>query len=141
MSTSTTLAARPIWHVGAIAGAIAALVLYGYGSIAAALPIPMRAAGLGAHTATVIGPGDFAMGTALCTVVGTILAIVLARYSARPARHFLRVTVSLDLISLVFPLTATDTAISTRVVLACGHLLAATIVIPILTHHLGHRVA
>ena len=67
-----------------------------------------------------------------CTVAGTILAMILAARAADPARAFVRTTVVLVAVSLVFPLAASHAAASTRLTLALGHLIAAAIVIPIL---------
>ena len=68
-----------------------------------------------------------------CTVAGTILAMILAARAADPARVFALTTVILVAVSLVFPLAASHTAATTRLTLALGHLIAAAIVIPILT--------
>ena len=72
-----------------------------------------------------------------CTVAGTILAMILAARAAEPARAFVRTTVILVAVSLVFPLAASHTATTTRLTLALGHLIAAAIVIPILTLRLA----
>jgi Family of unknown function (DUF6069) len=73
-----------------------------------------------------------------------VLAMILARWAANPARTFLRTTLVLVAISLVFPLAASHTHTATRVTLALGHLIAAAIVIPLitgcLTHASGRRV-
>jgi uncharacterized membrane protein len=50
-----------------------------------------------------------------------------------PARLFVRSALVLVAASLVFPLSANDTTISTRLMLAGGHLIAAAIVVPIIT--------
>jgi deoxyribose-phosphate aldolase len=59
-------------------------------------------------------------------------AIVLDGYGAL-ARAFLRTTLVLVAVSLAFPLAAGHTAIATRLTLALAHLIAAGIVIPVLT--------
>jgi hypothetical protein len=132
------LAKLPVSVTGAVAAAAGAAVLYAYGTLAQALDVPMRAGEIGASHAQAITPASFAIGVVLCTVAGTILAMVLARRAAHPARAFLRTSLVLVAISLVFPLAASHTATETRLTLALGHLIAAAIVIPIITRRLTH---
>jgi hypothetical protein len=132
------LAKLPVCLAGAIAALAGAAVLYAYGSLAQALDVPMRAGEIGASHAQAITPASFASGVVFCTVAGTILAMVLARRAARPARAFLPTSLVLVAISLVFPLAASHTATTTRLTLALGHLIAAAIVIPIITGRLSH---
>jgi MFS-type transporter involved in bile tolerance (Atg22 family) len=94
----------------------------------------MRAGEPGASHAQAITPVSFAVGAIFCTVLGTILAMILA---ARPARAFLRTTLVLVAVSLAFPLAAGHTAVATRLTLALGHLIAAAIVIPLITLRLA----
>ena len=105
---------------GAIAAAAGAAVLYAYGALAQALSVPMRAGELGASHAQAITPASFASGVVFCTVAGTILAMILAARAAEPARAFVRTTVILVAVSLVFPLAASHTATTTRLTLALG---------------------
>jgi hypothetical protein len=132
------LAKLPVCVAGVIAALAGAIVLYAYGAAAKALDVPMRAGEMGASHAGAITPASFASGVVFCTVAGTILAMVLARLAAHPARAFLRTSLVLVAISLVFPLTASHTATTTRLTLALGHLIAAAIVIPIITTRLTH---
>ena len=76
--------------------------------------------------------------TGFFSVVGVVIAAGLLRWSARPAERFVWTTVSLTAISLVPPLvsganTATITA------LIGLHLVAATVMIPILARSLRTR--
>ena len=142
-STPTTRAASRLARLPvSVAGGVAALagvaVLYAYGTAARALDVPLRAGEIGARHAQAITPASFAAGVVFCTVAGTVLAMVLARRAAHPARAFLRTSLVLVAISLVFPLAASHAATSTRLTLALGHLVAAAIVIPILTRRLAH---
>jgi hypothetical protein len=91
---------------------------------------------IGAHTATQVNAGWLAFGVALGTFWGTVLAVVFARRAARPARAFLATTLPLLTLSLTGPLTAHATA-ATKVTLACGHLIAAAIIIPVVTRRLA----
>ena len=136
-AATSRLAKLPVSVTGVIAAAAGAAVLYIYGTLAQALSVPMRAGELGATHAQAITPASFASGVVFCTVAGTILAMILAARAADPARAFLRTTVILVAVSLVFPLAASHTAATTRLTLALGHLIAAAIVIPILTLRLA----
>jgi hypothetical protein len=135
---TSRLAKLPVCVAGAIAALAAAAVLYAYGTLAKALDVPMRAGEMGASHAQAITAASFAAGVVFCTVAGTILAMVLARRAAHPARAFLRTSLVLVAISLVFPLAASHTGTATRLTLALGHLIAAAIVIPIITRRLTH---
>jgi hypothetical protein len=135
---TSRLAKLPVSVTGAAAAAAGAAVLYAYGTLAQALDVPMRAGEIGARHAQAITPASFAIGVGFCTVAGPILAMVLARRAAHPARAFLRTSLVLVAISLVFPLAASHTATETRLTLALGHLIAAAIVIPIITRRLTH---
>jgi hypothetical protein len=139
--TATSAPARPVWQVSALAGLAAAVATELYGLAARAAGVPMAAAGLGSAKATPITVGMFAMGTLICTFWGTILAVVLARYAAHPARIYLRATVVLTALSLAIPLSAADTALSTRLTLAVAHLIAAAIIIPAVTRRLARPAA
>ena len=130
---TSRFATLPVSVTGVIAAAAGAAVLYAYGTLARALSVPMRAGELGASHAQAITPASFASGVVFCTVAGTILAMILAARAADPARVFALTTVILVAVSLVFPLAASHTAATTRLTLALGHLIAAAIVIPILT--------
>jgi hypothetical protein len=127
---------RPVWAVSVLAGAAASVATELYGLAARAAGVPMAAAGVGARTAGPITVGMFAMGTLICTFWGTILAVLLARYATRPARTYVWVTVVLTAVSLIAPLTAHDTATSTKAMLAVAHLIAAAIIIPTVTRRL-----
>ncbi|MUN41103.1 DUF6069 family protein [Actinomadura litoris] len=139
MHAGTAAAVRdlPLWLVGAVAGAAACAATEVYGLVARVAGVPMEAGSIGASTADPVTVGMFAMGTVIGTVLGTVLALVLARYASRPARIFVIVTVALAALSLVSPLAAGDTAISTKVMLALAHVLAAAIVIPMIARRLA----
>ena len=82
-------------------------------------------------------PG-FAVVTGLFSVVGTVIAVALLRWSPRPAKRFVWTAVSLTGISLVPPLlSGADTATITALVGL--HLVAATVMIPTLARSLRSR--
>jgi hypothetical protein len=141
MSTTIPLAARvrtprPVWLVCVVVSLLAAVATELYGLVARAVGVPMSAAGVGSAKAGPIQVGMFAMGTATCMFWGTILAMLLARFARRPARTWLVVTPVLTALSLLAPGTAQDTAVSTKVMLCLAHLLAASIIIPVVYQRL-----
>jgi len=138
--SGTASHSRPVWQVSAFASVIAAVATELYGLAARAGGVPMSAAGFGQTTATPITVGMFAMGTLLCAFLATILAMILARFAARPARAFAGTAVALTALSLAVPLSAADTATATRLTLAGAHLLAAAIIIPAVSRRLTRPV-
>ena len=139
MATLDPPRTRPVWLTGALAGITASAATELYGLIAHAAGIPMAAGNIGAAKTGPITLGMFAMGTLICTFWGTILAMLLARYANRPARMFARTAVVLTAISLAGPLAAGATATSTKLMLAVAHLIAAAIIIPVLSRRLARR--
>jgi hypothetical protein len=131
------LARRPVWQVSYLSGLAAALAVEIWGLVARAAGVPMRAAGLGSHHATPITVGMFAMGTLLVTFLFTFAVALMARFASKPARAYLQTTLPLLALSLAIPLTARDTAISTRLTLAAAHLIAGAIVIPVVARRLS----
>jgi hypothetical protein len=79
----------------------------------------------------------FAQLTFLAAIIGTVLAVVLARRMARPHRTFMTTTIALTALSLV-PDALANAHTSTRCTLALTHIAAAAIVIPALTSRLDH---
>ncbi|MGW4944949.1 DUF6069 family protein [Actinoplanes sp. NPDC004185] len=84
-------------------------------------------------------PGLFAFGVAVSVFWGTVLAVLLRRYADRPARTYLWATIALTAVSFAGPGFAGATAISTMLMLAGAHVLAAIIVIPVVTRRLVVR--
>jgi Family of unknown function (DUF6069) len=116
--------------VSAAIGGVA--VVEAYAAIIKAAGVPMRAGFLGATHAGPITAGSFAVGVLVCTFWGTVLAVVVGRLSQRPRRAFALVGSVLAAVSLVVPFGAGATAGSTKFALAVAHVLAASVVIPIL---------
>ena len=79
-------------------------------------------------------PG-FAVVTGFFSVVGTVIAGALLRWSARPAQRFVWTAVSLTAISLVPPLISGADAATTAALLGL-HLVAASVMIPALARSL-----
>ncbi|MGH3931451.1 MAG: DUF6069 family protein [Pseudonocardiaceae bacterium] len=139
-SSRSVLARSPVWRVGVLASVVAAVVTELFALGARAIHIPMVAGSPGAEagTAAPIPIGGFAIGTLIWSLVGVVLAVVLARRAKHPARTFVVTTVVLTVLSLAGPAFAVDTATATKVVLALSHLVAAAVVIPPLALRLSH---
>ena len=99
-STRSIIATSPVWLLGVLAAVAAAIVTELFALGARAIGVPMEAGSLGADTAAPIPLGGFAMGTLMWSVVGIILAVVLAQWAKRPARTFVVTTVVLTVLSL-----------------------------------------
>jgi hypothetical protein len=135
--SASFLTRRPVWQVSYLAGLAASVVVETWGLAARAIGVPMRAAGLGSHHATPVTVGMFAMGTMVVTFWFTFAVILVARFSKNPGRTYLRTALPLLALSLAVPITAADTAISTKVTLAAAHLIAGAIIIPVVARRLS----
>jgi hypothetical protein len=80
----------------------------------------------------------FAVVTGFFSVVGTVIAVALGRWSARPAERFVWTAVSLTAISLVPPLLSEANTATITALLAL-HLVAAAVMIPTLARSLRTR--
>jgi hypothetical protein len=114
---------RPLWHVGLLASAAAAVATVVFALFAEAIDVPLEVDG---EAIPILG---FGVLTLLWAAVGVVMAMAFARWAKRPARGFVATTVVLTLLSFV-PVIAADTDTATQVVLALSHVLAAAIVIP-----------
>ena len=92
---------------------------------------------MGSHHATPITAGMFAMGTMVVTFWFTFAVILMARFSKNPSRTYLRTALPLLALSLAAPITAADTAISTKLTLGAAHLIAGAIIIPVVARRLA----
>lgn len=120
----------PLWRVGALASAGAALATVVFALGAKAIDIPLEVDG---DAIPVLG---FAIVTLIWSAVGVGLAIVFARWAKRPARTFVVTTVVLTTVSFV-PAATADATTATQIALALSHVLAAVIVIPALALRLA----
>ena len=130
-------ARRPLWQVSYLSGLAASVAVEAWGLAARAAGVPMRAAGLGAHHATPVTVGMFALGTMVVTFWFTFAVILMARFAKHPRRLYLRTALPLLGLSLAVPLTAADTAVSTRLTLAAAHLIAGAVIIPAVASRLS----
>nr|BFE70563.1 hypothetical protein GCM10020092_038640 [Actinoplanes digitatis] len=74
--------------------------------------------------------------TAVFSLVGLVLAVVLSRKARHPRRAFVRTTVVLTVLSLV-PDVIADAGPATKALLMVTHLVAAAIVIPAVARRLA----
>ena len=135
--SASFLTRRPVWQVCYLAGLAASVAVEAWGLAARAIGVPMRAAGVGAHHAMPIAVGMFAMGTMVVTFWFTFAVAGMARFARNPKRTYLRTALPLLVLSLAVPLTAADTAISTKLTLAAAHLMAGAIIIPAVARRLS----
>ena len=139
MSTTTyTATAAP--HVTA---STASLVGHGLGTtvLASGATVAVAAAGQAAGISLDVGGAPipvlgFATLTAFFSVIGLVLAVVLARLARHPRSTFVRTTVVLTALSLV-PDVIVDAAPATKALLMLTHLVAAAIVIPAVARRLS----
>jgi Family of unknown function (DUF6069) len=96
----------------------------------------MEAGFLRPAAASPLTAASFATGVLVCTSWGAVLATVLAKKAAQPARWFVTTTAPLTAVSLAVPIGAGGTTSATKVTLTVAHVLAAGIVIPSLARHL-----
>jgi hypothetical protein len=119
----------------ALTGVLATLAAMAATTLAAALA---RAVGVDfkvSDTGEAIPLSGIAVVTGFFSLVGTVIAVALRRWSARPAERFVWTAVSLTVVSLVPPLLSqADTA--TTATLIGLHLVAAAVMIPTLARSL-----
>jgi uncharacterized protein DUF6069 len=127
----------------AAASSIGALTRTGVAATAVASVATMTVAA-GGHAAGIsldmagapIPVTGFGMLTAVFSLVGVVLAVVLSRTAGHPRRTFVRTTVVLTVLSLV-PDAIADAAPATKALLMITHLIAAAIVIPAIARRLA----
>ena len=110
-------------------------------AIASAATATIAAAGEFAGAGPVVGGAPIpafgcAVLTAIFSVVGLVLALVLARLARRPRAAFVRTTLVLTALSLV-PDVLADATAATKVLLMLTHVVAAAIVIPAIARRLS----
>ena len=137
VSAASFLLRRPVWQVSYLSGLAASVAVEAWGLAARAVGVPMRAASLGSHHASMITVGMFAMGTMVVMFWFTFAVILMARFTNNPRRIYLRTALPLLALSLAVPLTAADTAVSTKLTLAAAHLIAGAIIIPVVARRLA----
>ena len=130
MYVTTTAPAKSL-----IAGGLTAI------AVAAAATTAVAAAGEFAGISLAVGGAPipvlgFTTLTAVFSLVGLVLALLLARFARRPRIAFVRTTLVLTALSLV-PDVLADAAATTKLLLMLAHLIAAAIVIPAIARRLS----
>nr|MDT0656530.1 DUF6069 family protein [Micromonospora sp. DSM 115978] len=126
------------------AASIRSLVVTGLVATAAASVATMAVAA-GGHAAGIsldidgapIPVTGFGTLTAIFSLVGVLLAVVLSRTARTPRRTFVRTTVVLTVLSLV-PDVIINAGAATKALLILTHLVAAAIVIPAVARKLSN---
>lgn len=121
---------RQLWKTGAVAGVAAAAVTTAFAAALDALGVSFKIDG---EAIPLLG---FAQMVILGTIIGTALAVVLARKASHPRRTFVITTVALTALTFVPDITANAPG-GTRLALALSHVVAAAIVIPALASKLS----
>jgi uncharacterized protein DUF6069 len=129
-TVQTTASIRPMLLSGIAATAVASVATASVAGAGHAAGISLDVAG------APIPLTGFATLTAIFSLVGLVLATVLARFARHPRRAFVRTTVALTVLSLV-PDAIADAASGTKVLLMVTHLVAAAIVIPAVARRLS----
>jgi hypothetical protein len=134
MTATRTATAAPATRSLVVTGVVAAAIA----SVAtSAVAAAGHAAGISLDVSGAPIPvSGFAMLTAIFSLVGLVLAVVLARFTRHPRTVFVRTTVVLTVLSLV-PDAIADAATATKMLLMLTHLVAAAIVIPAIARRLS----
>jgi peptidoglycan/LPS O-acetylase OafA/YrhL len=120
---------KQLWKTGGVAGLVAAVATSTTAGVARAFGVSLDVSG---KAIPVLG---FAQLTFFAAIIGTVIAVVLARRATRPQRTFVTTTIALSALSIV-PDVLADAHATTRFTLALTHIVAAAIVIPALASRL-----
>jgi Family of unknown function (DUF6069) len=90
-------------------------------------------------SAVPITAGACAVSIALCIILGTAMAALITRRSARPARTYVAIAGALTFVSLGAPLVSAGAGTAAKVTLIVAHLIAAAVIIPLVVRCLARR--
>ena len=121
---------RELRRTGAIAGVAAAVATVGVAAAADAIGVPIKIAG---ESIPLVG---FAQLTLFFTLVGVVMASVMARRASHARHMFVSTTLALTALSFV-PDVLADAQTATKLTLVLTHVVAAAIVIPALASRLA----
>jgi hypothetical protein len=130
-----TAPAKPLTTVRLIAGGLTATVLAAVATSLVAATGSFAGISLDISGEPIPVPG-FGTLTAMFSVVGLVLALVLARTARSPRTAFVRTTLVLTALSFV-PDVLADAATTTKLLLMLTHVVAAAIVIPAIARRLA----
>ncbi len=120
---------RALWTAGLVSGVAAAAATTVIAVAARAVDIPLEVDG---EQIPLFG---FAQLTMIGAVIGTVLALAMSKWAAKPRRTFVVTTVTLTALSLV-PDVTVDASTGSKLVLMLTHVVAAAIVVPALAKRL-----
>ncbi|WP_265444642.1 DUF6069 family protein [Flexivirga meconopsidis] len=129
-ATATGSTTASVWKGGVAAAAGASIVTTALAALASAAGVSFEAGG------SAIPLLGFTQLTAVFSLVGVAMAVVMARVARRPRRTFVRTTVALTVLSVVPDATFGFDAASAAVLMTL-HLVAALIVIPVVARRLA----
>ena len=115
---------RALWTAGLVSGVAAAAATTVIAVAARAVDIPLEVDG---EQIPLFG---FAQLTMIGAVIGTVLALAMSKWAAKPRRTFVVTTVTLTALSLV-PDVTVDASTGSKLVLMLTHVVAAAIVVPV----------
>jgi hypothetical protein len=137
----SALATKPLWLVGVGAVVAGAVVTALFAAIADAAGVPLEVASESGGTPEAIPVAGFGTLVLAAGAIGVLLALALDRWTSRPARTFAIVATVLTVASLVTPFIAQEATTATRVVLGLAHVVAAAVIIPLITTRLAQGEA
>ena len=126
---TSTQSSRQLRRVGAVAGLAASVATVGVAAAADAVGVPIE---IGGESIPLVG---FAQLTLFATVIGVVMASVMARRAAHARHTFVSTTLALTALSFV-PDVLADAQTATKLTLMLTHVVAAAIVIPALASRL-----
>lgn len=135
-TTATVSATRTsLWRVGVVAALLAAAATEVYTAVLRAAGLDLAIGNIGgtAKDVVTIGPGACAITVAMCVTAGLLVAAGLNRWAKRPAHTFQVTAYVLTVLSFVPDIFAGATATSSKITLMGAHVIAAAIVIPLVT--------
>ena len=137
-STSTGTRRAAVLRAAALSTVLAAVATEVFTAIVRAAGLHLAVGNIGGTSADVveIGPGACTIMVALCAVAGLALAGVLNRWAKRPAHTYRVSAVALTVASFVPDVFASATATSSKLTLITAHVIAAAIVIPMVSRSL-----
>jgi hypothetical protein len=133
---------RALLRTSLIASGFAAAATEAFSAVVRAAGVQLAVGDPGGSASSVVpvNAGACAISIAMVMVIGTGIAALINRRSSRPARTYAIVTSVLVLVSLIAPLTAAATSMGTKLTLVAAHLVAAAIIVPMVSRRLaGNR--
>jgi hypothetical protein len=138
ITTTARSATASLWRVGLAGAVLAAVATEVYTAVIRAAGVHLAIGNIGGTAKDVveIGPGACAIMVAMCVTAGLVIATGLNRWAQRPAHTFSVTAYVLTALSVVPDAFAGATATSSKLTLIGAHVIAAAIVIPLVTRTL-----